>query len=278
MRIKTTLLVASLALGGSAVSAYADLITWQLNGTGTGGGIAYGDGTVVSGSVVYDTSAGNFVTAGNTISVTDPNWSSPPANAPAGCPNPQNGACSGVVQPGSTWYVDTAVSGSNELLMVNVAPDAGNDNLAGASYFSMVATGVFDGTDGLPANTGIGNPAGLYTEMLDDVNNGFGLPTFAGTCSAADCSTSDTGSFLTAPLIADQGNMTALNESTCPQTGGGPPTFGCSSTDPGAYFSTVVPAGPPAGPNTGTPEPSTFVLLGGALVTLGGMRLRKASK
>jgi len=281
MKTKTTLLLAFLAIGGSAVSAYADdIIVWQLNGTGAGGGISYADGSVVSGTVDYDVTTGNFVTAGNTISVTDPNWSSPPATAPAGCPNPQSGTCSGIVQPGNTWYVDPATSNVGELMMVNVAPDAGVDNLKGASYFSMVASQAFDGSDypggSLPANTGLNNPAATYTEMLSDANNYLGA-TYAGTCFATNCATSDAGSYLTAPINSNQGNTTALDESTCPQTGGGAPNFACSATNPGAYFSTVIPAGP-TGPNTGTPEPSTFVLLGGSLIALGGLRLRKASK
>jgi len=274
MRTKTTLLMGFLALGGSAVSAHADqLILWQLNGTGAGGGISYADGSVVSGSVDYDVTTGNFITAGNTIAVTDGNLTNPPAVPPAGCPSPVNGSCTGVVQPGTTWYVDTAVSNADELLMVNVAPDAGVDNLAGASYFSMFATGAFDGSDGLPANTGPGNPAGLYTEMLYDANNGGLGPTFAGTCAAANCATSDTGSYLTAALSPNQGNALALSQSTCIVN-----AEGCDPANPGAYFSTVIPAGPPLGPPPSAPEPSTFVLLGGALVGLGGLRLRKASK
>jgi hypothetical protein len=258
------------------------LITWQMNGLlpATGGGIGYADGSVVSGTINYDVTTNSWVNAGNTVAVTDPAWG-PPAVPPSGCPG---GTCTGSMQPGPTWYVDPFVSNPTELLMTNLDPGAGS--LVGASYFSMVATQTFNGSDypgGIfPVNTGAGNPAAQYNEMLTDSFNGIGLPTFAGTCADPLCTVNDGPAHVASPIMSYQGNDAELGLSTCPAAPFPSPQT-CTSGNDGfgnnyasAYFSTIIPAGPPIGPGPSTPEPSTFFLLGGSLLAV-GLRWRKSS-
>jgi PEP-CTERM motif len=278
MKIKNTLLVAALVIGGSAIPASAGLITWQLNGIGSGGGIAYGDGSSVTGTVSWDTTA-NAWSSVNTIAVTDPNWAGTP---PSGCAQAQ--PCTGVMQPGTTWYVDPSQSAATGLLMVNVNPLGNTVDLTGASYFFIVAAQTFDGTDytggSIPANTGTGNPAAQYNEMVDDDYNGLGIPTVAGTCADFQCDSNDGPAHDVASLIDFQGTDTAWALSTCPadntpQDNGNTCTNGPNGGQGGtgfydsAYFSTVIPAGPAVIIPGDAPEPSTFFLLGGSLLAVG---------
>jgi PEP-CTERM motif len=256
-------IVAGSTLLAGSLSA-DQLLTWTFTSDGAGGtqAITLGDGSTLSGSFVFDADAN-----GGNGAFTNPSLAvSTPTVFTTGSPTPSSPI---------TWFVNdnqTALDGPNGccssssfVYLVDAPPSTADlSNVAG--YNNSAATG-----GGGNADAAYEIQLALGAAMADITVPAVGTTTVFIPLTGFD-PTSGSGS---------QMGFCFPGDTVCAQVNGSAgASFSGIAGDTGSnqigIWASVTAA--PAGPPPSTPEPSTFVMLGGGLVALGAARFRKAKR